>query len=706
MSSAPNLSTTNACGACGAHNDSSAHFCSGCGKSLWEPCPNCSVQVQIGKNFCGGCGYNLLQASDERRSQLEAQLAEMVQHGENQKYLMAISVGKALSRITDHRFETIVSQAKQLTAQFEQIVAEWKEKLEHLPAQAQNLLNDSKFEEAAELLEPIPPSFLDDGIAQLQHDARQKARMSRESKDSLKAAIAKKDWLVAIYELNQLIELFPLKQKYTELRVQVSDKISKQASILAAAGKFAEALEFLDRLPADCQSDRHQALRSRLNELVFLRRMVGVSPFCTPLVGAGLEKLSKLTPDDSAIQQLVQQFDRARKRKPKEDFHVFPAWMKTQGGIFEFSLEPAGLPASVGGARPAILQKASAQFWTAFGLAVQGLGRGAETGNFIQSGKGGVFGLLGGKRKKTEREAAWGVDIGDHSIKAIKLKTNGEQIAVDHALSFSISSHSDSDAPKSTRLFKSLEQAFADPTFRDVPLVANMPTSDLLARYLELPADRPNQHETFIQQEAQAHIPIAIDLLSTAYVKFEKPNETAVSQQAMLLALRKNDIESRSSIMKKLDVNLVSLSAEPFAHVAGLTTLGLVPRTEDVGSQDAILLVDIGHLRTTFQIVTSAGCWFRTIDWGIDSLNQALATHQKLTNADADALRRNLTRSRSISECFAVLKDSCAVPKRELERSLRAAADQIGQFRVVRALLIGGGAYQPLLGSLLNNENI
>ena len=55
------------------------------------------------------------------------------------------------------------------------------------------------------------------------------------------------------------------------------------------------------------------------------------------------------------------------------------------------------------------------RFWPAFGLALQGLGRGLDTGNFLRASKSGVLGKLG-RKKRGAHEVVWGVDIGDDAV--------------------------------------------------------------------------------------------------------------------------------------------------------------------------------------------------------------------------------------------------------------------------------------------------
>jgi Tfp pilus assembly PilM family ATPase len=169
------------------------------------------------------------------------------------------------------------------------------------------------------------------------------------------------------------------------------------------------------------------------------------------------------------------------------------------------------------------------------------------------------------------------------------------------------------------------------------------------------------------------------------------------------LALRKSDIEARISMWKQLNVDLVGLVAEPFAFLNAFSCLDYFGKLEGARN-NALVVIDVGQVCTLLMIITSSGNWFRAIDWGLDDVTTSLAKGLKLGYADADSIRKFVVRKKHTHETVQLIDDACAVPRREIERSLRASRDQLDRFEVSEVLLTGGGAYQPLLSSLLNSE--
>ncbi|MCR9295081.1 MAG: pilus assembly protein PilM [bacterium] len=713
MSSTADTTRQNACGGCGTVNDASDQYCAGCGHYLWEKCPGCNAKSLIGHNFCKQCGFDL-KAENERRLQQQLQkmteAEELVVGGDLNK---ARRMVEPLTDLPDFRFKEIVTRAQKLKAEIQQQINHWGAKVSELPRQVEELHKAWKYHEIAQLLESVPFALLTEELRGSLLATQEKSRAADQAKRLLKEALPRKDWSAAIAELNVLRSLYPENDKYASLLAQVCERILLVANGLINKGQHAEALEALDAVPADYQSEQYRSQRESLEELIFLRKVVAASPFATPFIGAAVDRISHLTPNDKLVEQLSKRYQTVSTHKPAKDYHLYPAWMKPRAATFNSPICPATLPTGLPGVRPQSLAKSGTQFWSAFGLATQGLGLGNESANFLRPQKSGVLGRLGLK-KKVAAESAWGVDIGDSNIKAICLKQVEAGYCIERALLIPIStsgnSEKQSDAPKSTLVFRALEGLFSDDAFRQIPVICNMPGCDLLARYLELPVDNPNQHETFIAQETRAHIPINLDLLSTAYAKFEPTSETSVSQRAMVLALKRNEVEARLSMMKRLNVDLAGLLPEPLAVLNAITVLNYLGELQSDSvagtASQAILLIDVGSMRTTFEVITKFGCWYRTIDWGIDDINQSLAAGLKITRSDADKLRRNLLLCSSTVAAASSLKEACAVPKREMERSLRAAKEHLGPIDIAIPLLIGGGAYQPLLSNLLNGESL
>lgn len=700
MTAAPSTLSESKCGACGSSNNTENQFCQSCGTSLWEKCASCSNQVLIGQSFCNKCGFNLIETTQKRLDTRATALERAKSLAEKGQLKDAIRVAEGLTQADDYRFKEQAEAAQACVEELQKQLEYWENQLDHTRQLAQTMQSERRFSEVVDVLDPVPACLMDDQLTSLLSACSHSAKLAREARASLKTAIEKKDWYKAILDLSQLLSLYPEHEKYAALALQVVEKLRKAAAKRKATGDFSESLDILNSIPPHYQNDAVRIQIGELEELLFLRRIAGASKLATPAVNQAIDRLKTLTPDDQGIQKLAQLIAKARS-KPKPEHHIYGKWMKGTAGLLAESIIPCNLTTSIPGRRPECLRRHGALFWQALGLALQGLGRGNENGNFIHSAKAGVFGRL--TRKKSVEERVWGVDFGSTSIKALCLSQVGDKIQVEDAVLIPLKFDNNVKRPTGGVLFRIIEQALASHDFGDVPVVTNIRSGDLLARYFEVPANNDKQHATFIQQETQANVPINADLLATAHYTCPPENPTSASRRVVLFALRKVEIESRQTVFKKLGINLVGVVPEPLAYFNCRATFDAFEEpSRSPGSP--IALVQVGHVGCTIMVMSESSFWFRSLDWGLNELASALAKDTTSSHADCDALRKNPFRSQAVSQVGAIMQDSFLVPNRELARSLQAASELVhGEPK--SAYLIGGGAYQPFAAGLLNGEN-
>lgn len=622
---------------------------------------------------------------------------------------MALRLLEDIRETQDFRMLDIAKQANEASQNYELELANWKQKLAELEQYAFQNFEQHEYRQVVQTLSAIPRGLLSGKLQDLLAKSTELKDAVKRAKAEVKCAVANKDWPEAMSALAELIPLCPHKPKYRDLSKQVSSKLYAQANLLYEKRDFAEALVLMSHIPAQLQTEEHIRLQGQLEEVVFLRRTVAKAPFAAPIVAGVIQRLQKLTPGDARVEQLAAKYTRVKCSRPLLPQWMWSPWMTPDSGLFKDSIAPATLPHWVPGSRPECLVKSGSQFWGAFGLALHGLGYADPSANFLNYGKNkGVLGLLA--RKKSARpERVWGADFGDCALKAICLSHQDNTVRIEHAVSIPI------EAKDATR--RELRKADAVAVIRAVEklseqvkgdeVVGNVPSSEVFTRYMLLPTDKEKMHDTFIEQEAAANIPISLELLSRSSMKFPAA-KAGLTQNAVVLAIRKSEIESRLAIFKRYQMNLISLVAEPLALCSAAEYFKLLnsDSSEKSNMDSAALIVDVGHVRTNILVAKTFGIWSRTLDWGLDNLAQALSSEFKIGRSDADAWRRNPTCAPAIQKTLDVLRNACLVPRRELERSLRAAKETLGDFQIDQPLLIGGGAYQALLGSWLNGEEI
>lgn len=690
----------NACGNCGAQNASEDQYCAGCGLFLWEKCHGCNALVLLGQSFCNKCGTNLKEEFEKRLDEATSRLERVRVMAQEGRFSDAIKILKPNIEPADFRFKEVAAEAERLYHEFQRQRDHWAEQAPQLEGQAKLAVESNDYRAASELLQNIPKGVLSEEGQSLLDQTVLNCDLAKDAKASLKVALDQKDWETAVSDLVALIGLYPEKQKYRDLMTSVSDRVAKRTEKLIASGQHANALQELNLIPIEFQAGQHAKLRKALDDLLLARRIVASSPFATPLVSELIAYLKKTAKDETTVKL-------GRKLlsvKRSNSLYRFPDWFpgkNAQRTVFQDPIAPATLPANLNPSGLDALKNAGSTYWVALGLALQGIGVGQPTAS-LYAPKTGMLAKL--SRKRAAPDLAWGMDIGDNQIKLVCVQKQGTDIQIIKAHTVPMGDGNiETSKPMATTVFKAFQKIASDLLEEGEAVVCNISPDLVLSRFIELPATTPEKKiEEFISQEAQANIPVRFEDLSMGYCVYDAPFAEAVSRQAVCFAPRKTDLDAHESLLRRAGVNVVAIVPEPIAYMNVFNAFDFFGEIVAEES-DAILCVDVGAKRTSFVLCSKFGVWFRTINWGVDMISQAFAKSKNVTNKDA-AAQRLKPLAGSLTDNFGILESSVIVPKREMERSIRAAKEQLGECRISRILLTGGGAFQPLLGGLLNGD--
>lgn len=699
------------CGKCSQVNSPDSQFCTGCGHALWEKCPKCEASSLIGQKFCNACGTDLHDALESRIESTKAALERATSLGHEGKYQLAIRQLELISNLTDFRFQQLSDEAKTLRQNLQSRQDYWAQELPVIESEAVLVSKQHDYKKLIAITKDAPEPLLSNELKELISQAKKNLERNRESKSIAQQALSSKDWPLAAKSLSQILEITPGHSKYTALLSKVVSKLQRKAGDYESERKYADALAMLDNIPTECESKEISSQRERLEEVVQLRRLIAKAPFASPIVGDCLKRVQKLTGNDEKLRKLLERHTKVQSAKRLSALNLYAEWMKSEPGYLGRPISPVTLSASIPGNRNQTLLRSGSQFWTALGLAMSATIPAANSNNFMNSIKHkGIKGLLGRKRGGPSN-FVWGIDIGDSSIKALCLKSNNGKYHIENALLIPIESKqegiSEVRRAEKTAIYRALEKLAQEPTVRTGTVVSNVRSSELLSRYILLPVDKPKMHLSFIEQEMQANIPIASDLLySSHHIFAPEPGSAKSSQQAVLSAVRRAEVDTRVSMFKQLDLPLDSLLGEPFALLHALANSSIPPVENTSDTKHATVMLDVGQLRTNIIVLDQSGCWFRAIDWGLSDLTQGLAREHKITFADAEKVRTSPGQASGLHKSLVNMRENCVVPRRELERSLNAARDTLGAFDPTSCFLVGGGAYQPLLSSWINGEEI
>ena len=206
-----------------------------------------------------------------------------------------------------------------------------------------------------------------------------------------------------------------------------------------------------------------------------------------------------------------------------------------------------------------------------------------------------------------------------------------------------------------------------------------------------------------IKYRAQETLPIPVEDAALDYqILGERVDEEGVLHRRVLLVVAYRDLIDRYvAACKKAGIRLVGIDLEAFALLRALAP----PPTSEPASS-AIVVVSVGHDRTTFAVSDGQACQFtRVLEWGGRSLDTSIAKALDLSPSEAQPIKlalslaepsipAGLTSEQSDQVREAVLRDVHEFA-RELVSSLQFYQSQPGSLGIGEIVLTGGTAQLP-----------
>jgi type IV pilus assembly protein PilM len=218
------------------------------------------------------------------------------------------------------------------------------------------------------------------------------------------------------------------------------------------------------------------------------------------------------------------------------------------------------------------------------------------------------------------------------------------------------------------------------------------------------------QLDNAIKFRAQEALPIPIDEAVIDYqILGETTNEEGEPVKRVLLVVAYRELVDRYvSACSKAGLELVGIDLEAFALLRAMAA----PRADDGASNAALVVVSIGHERSTFAVSDGRVCEFtRVLEWGGSSLNVAIARALDLAPSEAEPWKRafDLHATKPIegltdaqwTEMGSAVRRQVQTFARELVSSLQFYQNQPGSLGIGEIVLTGGTAHLPGLAEEL-----
>src|SRR5580658_5052054 len=297
------------------------------------------------------------------------------------------------------------------------------------------------------------------------------------------------------------------------------------------------------------------------------------------------------------------------------------------------------------------------------------------------------------------KPGAWGVDIGQAGLKAIRLQINDatEQVV---ATAFDYIAHpkilSQPDAIPEELIAQALEKFLKQNDIENDLLAISVPGQSALARFIQLPPVEASKVSEIVKYEARQQIPFALEDVVWDYQTLGKGTEESgflLEAEVGLFAMKRDQVNNqlRPFTNAQLEVELIQIAPLALYNFLSFDQLGIRVGDEATAMDSYTILLDMGADNTMLLVSNGQKIWIRNVPIGGNHFTRALTKEMKLTFAKAEHLKCNATKSPDPRAVFQALRPVFNDYVAEIQRSIGFFSSVNRSAKIQRLIGVGNG---------------
>jgi type IV pilus assembly protein PilM len=287
---------------------------------------------------------------------------------------------------------------------------------------------------------------------------------------------------------------------------------------------------------------------------------------------------------------------------------------------------------------------------------------------------------------------AWGIDVGNRALKAVKLVPEGTGYRIDD---FEVIEHETVLSNAGDNRESIIQSALANFVQRHPQkggiAAIGVSGQQSFARFIKLPPVEEKKIPEIVRFEAIQQIPFPLDDVEWSYQLFREPESPDV--EVGIFAMRKELIARHIGYFTEVDLNVQVVQMSPLAVYNAMYHDGQIDGTT--------MIIDLGAENADLIIADGERVWLRSIPIGGNNFTEALVKAFKLNFAKAEELKRNAATSKYARQIMQAMKPVFADLAGEVQRSIGFYASVNRDARIAKVVAIGGTFRLPSLQKYL-----
>lgn len=300
-----------------------------------------------------------------------------------------------------------------------------------------------------------------------------------------------------------------------------------------------------------------------------------------------------------------------------------------------------------------------------------------------------------------ETRSAWGIDIGQAGLKAIKLRLEDDGQSA-RAVAFDYVPHpkilSQPDAVPDELIRQAVETFMSRNKVKNDLIGISVPGQTSLAKFIKLPPVEPSKVDEIVQYEAKQQIPFALEEVIWDYQTIGGGVEESgfmLEAEVGLFAMKRDLVYNAMApfTAQKAEIELVQVAPLALYNYLSYDVLGFRTdgQEEPPDAEDYYIILDMGADNTTLLVSNGRTIWIRNVPIGGNHFTRALTREMKLTFAKAEHLKCNATKAPDPKAVFQAMRPVFNDYVTEIQRSIGYFGSVNRNANIKKVIGVGNG---------------
>jgi type IV pilus assembly protein PilM len=293
--------------------------------------------------------------------------------------------------------------------------------------------------------------------------------------------------------------------------------------------------------------------------------------------------------------------------------------------------------------------------------------------------------------------SVWGIDIGQCALKALRLRDADGVLQVE---ALDIIEHaqilSDPDADRVQLVRTALETFLSRNAVAGSLVAVAVSGQSGFTRFVKLPPVESKKIPDIVRFEAEQQIPFPIADVIWRWQPFQDANSPDV--EVGIFAMKRVDVAEMLDHFDEVQLPVDVVQMAPLALFNFLTF------DEQLATDGATLLTDVGANKTDLVVADGPRIWTRTIQIGGNDFTESLVKAFKLAFPKAEKLKRSAATSKYARQIFQAMRPVFSDLAQEIQRSVGYYTAMRREARFKKVVGLGNGFRLPGLQKFLEQQ--